>query len=538
VKRALAAVLLAPAAVLAAQFSVVRPTNFSGYDEWLYVSLASRGIVGVPYANRPLVFLWTVPGAFVLRDDLLGYFLAHASYLALAGVFTAWIAARLLPGAPLAALVAGVTATAWAPLDYMRLDTVVLTSYAGFTAAALGALVLFLEGWLQSRPLLALAGGALAALTVLGFEGTLPVLAAAPLLAWLLPGREPGAGRRWLRWAALWELGLLAAVAPLLAALATPGAPSYQTSALGLDLHPLRVLLRMLRQLRDHVAPLVSSAPPELREPVVALAVAVFAAAALLVWRVGKAAPPAEEPGRPALLRVAALGALLAGLGWVALSLSPAVRSPARAQVLSAPGVALLLAGAVAGAATLIPARARRAALVLFGAWVVAVGTGRTAAMQREWDAATYWPVQRDVLVQLTAAAPGLAPNTLVVLLDEAGAFPATFTFHHAVRTVYGEGVRGHVWAGEDFLYPARFDEGGVSVEPWPVIRGPWRSPSTRHRYDEVVVARMGSDRRLTVLDEWPAALPPLPPGAAYAPRARVRSGDPPPGRHILARVR
>ncbi|HEY7514047.1 MAG TPA: hypothetical protein VIC87_06195, partial [Vicinamibacteria bacterium] len=63
-------------------------------------------------------------------------------------------------------------------------------------------------------------------------------------------------------------------------------------------------------------------------------------------------------------------------------------------------------------------------------------------------------------------------------------------------------------------------------------IRRAWRSPVTRHRFDELVVVRHGADG-LVLLEEWPkdARLPPLPPGARYAPRERIVAGAPPAAR-------
>jgi len=62
-RRAIA--LIGIAAVFAAQFARVRATNFSGYDECLYLSLASRGITSFPYQNRPLVLPWHLPPALL-----------------------------------------------------------------------------------------------------------------------------------------------------------------------------------------------------------------------------------------------------------------------------------------------------------------------------------------------------------------------------------------------------------------------------------------------------------------------------------------
>jgi hypothetical protein len=62
---AAAAFLLALAAAL---FAFVRPTNFGGTDEWLSLSLLSRGIGSFPYASRPLNLVWALPGWSLFRQ--------------------------------------------------------------------------------------------------------------------------------------------------------------------------------------------------------------------------------------------------------------------------------------------------------------------------------------------------------------------------------------------------------------------------------------------------------------------------------------
>jgi hypothetical protein len=125
----------------------------------------------------------------------------------------------------------------------------------------------------------------------------------------------------------------------------------------------------------------------------------------------------------------------------------------------------------------------------------------------------------------------------MVVLLDEAQAFPATFTFRHAVEHFYRGRALGLVWGASDYLYPCRFTPEDIRCEPWDVIRSGWRTGPTRHRYDEVVVARLSRDGRLAVLDAWPAALP-VPPPAGYRPRERILPlGAPVPERSILRRA-
>ena len=343
-----------------------------------------------------------------------------------------------------------------------------------------------------------------------------------------------------LAWTAAWELGLVIAALPILLSLAGRGPAGYQyQSAIGIDPHPLRLFASVLHQYAFHLLPIVTTPPSELATRSAPLAAAVLAACFLAATRGTPAeAGPPDRAARSRLRRAAVLGAALAALGWIGLVLSPLVRTPARAQFLSAPGVGLLLACALGLLASRLPPRAWRLALLAAGAWIVAVGAGRTAAMQRDWDRTSFWPGQRGSLSQLTALAPSLAPNTLVVLVDESRSWPVTFGFRHALHFLYGEAVIGYVFRGHEFLYPARFAPDGIYCDPWPVIREAWRSPPTHHRYDEVVAVRLASDGRLGLLDKWPADMPPLPPGAVYAPRARIHPAAPPPSWRILERAR
>jgi len=138
-RRAVLSIALTIGAVALVQQAWVSPTNFGGADEWLYLDLSSRGILGVPYANRPLVLLWQAPPARLLPGDLRGFWLFTSLYFAATGALTAWLALRLLPGARALALLAGVATVAWAPLDTLRLDTVLIGGYAGFTLATVAA---------------------------------------------------------------------------------------------------------------------------------------------------------------------------------------------------------------------------------------------------------------------------------------------------------------------------------------------------------------------------------------------------------------
>jgi hypothetical protein len=517
---ALLATFLAIGAVAFLQQAWVSPTNFGGADEWLYLDLSSRGILGIPYANRPLVLLWQAPPARLLPGDLRGFWLFTTLYLAVTGVLTAWLALRLAPGKRALALLAGVATVAWAPLDYLRLDTVLICGYAGFTLAAVAALVLFVEGWHRKKFALLAAGMALALVATLGVESVLPVLAVAPILIGGGWRQDP---RRFGQWTLAW-MAVLAAGAGLTLGPLLLGWPSYQTGALGIDPSPLRVGGRVLQLAGMQIGPLLTSPLRELAVPAVPLTVlALLAGFAGL--RLAGGPPPDREPARKPIGFVLAVGVLLTVSAHATLALTPAVRTPARTQILSAPGFGLALAATIAAAGRLVGPRWRPVVAVALGAWVVAVGTGRVVAMQAEWDASrSVYPAQAATLSALTRAAPGLEPGSLVLLLDDSGGWPMTFTFRHALRYLYGDGVVGVVRGGADFLYPWRVTSQGIVIDPWPVIRGEWQVAPTLHPWDTILVVHRGADGRLAVLPRWPeGVLPPLPAGARYAPEGRIR---------------
>jgi hypothetical protein len=160
------------------------------------------------------------------------------------------------------------------------------------------------------------------------------------------------------------------------------------------------------------------------------------------------------------------------------------------------------------------------------------------AALQDRWDRETWWPRQRAELAQLVAQAPGFAPNTMIVLLDASRSWIVNFGFRHALHFLYGEQVMGTVWGAMPAGYPVRLDAEGAHSEPAESIRKPWRSPATTHRHDEIVAVRIDADRKVAILDTWPAELPALPPGARYEPRARILAVPRPEAARILERER
>jgi hypothetical protein len=498
------------ALVFGAGFSAVRSTNFGGYDEWLMVSLTERGIFDFPYANRPLAGLWAAPGALGLPATLDGYLVVQAAWLLLAGLVLVAIVRRLEPGAPRLAVMAGAFGATWAPLDPHRLNPLNNLPYSGAALAALLALLL-LAAWATGEGRLFLAGAAAFALVAArSHEAATGLVGPGGLLFLLALGR----GRRVAAGVAhgVW-VGLLAVLAAAVALpLAWSAGGSYQLSGLRLSLDPAGVLARVAQQLRWHLGPLLA-APPLWS---IRLGIAASAMAAAVA-----ACPAGDDVPRRRLAQLAAAGLGLGVAGWAPLLLTPSTVAPAKMQGFSAPGFGLMLASAVLFIVSLLPRRARLPATLALSGWLVALGTAHTLALQREWDERSAYPAQQRLLESLVSLAPDLREGTLVVLAGGQETFPATFTFHHAVSSLYAGRAAGLVHGGHDFLYPARFEERGIAWLPWPVVRKVWREPARLFGYDAVVVVR-SSVSGLTLEDRWPADLPAVRGSPAYEPLARI----------------
>jgi hypothetical protein len=517
-------------------FAPARATNFRGYDEWLIVSLLSRGILDFPHANRPLNLIWGLPAWAFFPDRFTGFLVFHVAWLGLGGVLTFLIARRLLRGHTDFAFLAGAFAIVWAPGDRSRLCSVQMILYSGSTFGALLATWLMLEAW--SRRRLALAAGAVAAgsTAVLSYEATLAPLSLVPLLLLVSGGaREP---RRLAVWT-LAVVGLLAAgglrfVMPLWT---DPERIAYQAQVAP-DFTPGPLAGRTLKQLRRHLAPVAQPLPTERSWPVVPIALAVFIAGVVAASRRTPRGADGQEqtsPSRAACLLAGGLGLLWAVASLLPFVLNPQTHGAERMQFLSTPGVAVLLAAIFFGVASFLSPRARLPAAALMGAWIVAGGVARTAALQVEWDAKSGYPDQRRVLIELTAAAPDVAPGTLLVVLGS-GAWPLDVTFRHAVHYLYEGRAVGHGVNALEFLYETRFETAGVRSVPRPVLHGPWRESPALYAYDAIVALREDKRGRMHLLETWPTELPPLPLGATYAPRARLRLGPRLPRLRILGR--
>jgi hypothetical protein len=149
--------------------------NFYGFDEWLILSLVSRGIVSFPYANRPLMLAWNLPRTSG-QNPLGAYYVLHGTYLALSGVVVFLLVRRLAPRRPGLAWLAGAFAATWAPRDRLRLDTIQMLAYSGFMVGMLLSLLLLVEWWRSAKWLALATGCVLALATARGYEGVFPLL--------------------------------------------------------------------------------------------------------------------------------------------------------------------------------------------------------------------------------------------------------------------------------------------------------------------------------------------------------------------------
>jgi hypothetical protein len=517
-----------------ALFSAVRPTNFIGSDEWLYLSLLSRGIVSSPYSNRPLNLVWGLPARWLFPDQLAGVLAVHAAWIGLGGVLVFFVLRRLLRGEMLPAFLAGAFTIVWAPSDSTRLVPAHMFIYSGCTFGVLLATWLALETWSRRRVLLAVGGLVAATVAVLSHEAALAPLALVPLLFLAGGGRrEP----RRLAVATLVVFGALGTLA-LRAALplwTEPERVSYQTQVQTADFRPARLAQRCLGQLRRHVQPLVERVPPGARAwPAVPLALAVFAVGLAACCRSERPSsrPSTDNSGRrePDAERRALVAVAVSGLLWAVLAYLPFVASAqthgaVRTEFLSAPGIGVFLGGAVAAVSSFLPRRFRPAVAGLLGAWVVTMGVLRTTAFQADWDAGSPYRDQRRVLLGVTSIAPQVVPGTLVVLLGRGQTWPLDLTFRHAIAYLYEGHALGHVPDSDALLYETSFEPGGIRSSPMPVIRAAWDEAPRLIPYESVVVVREDDSGGLGLLDAWPRDLPPLPSGASYVPRARILSG-------------
>ncbi len=501
------------------QFAWVRPTNFGGIDEWLLLSLFTKGILGMPTSHRPLVFLWYYPAAALAPNHLWAYHLVQALYLSACGWFTYLLARRLLPGSPFLAFLTGVFTLVWLPTDGTRLATVATIAYPACVSMIVLAMLLLLESYRRgSIPLL---GGAvaLAAVCLRSYEGVAGLAACAPVVLWLGGGR----GRRLWIWVGAWELPVLVSLAFVAWPVLVPGLEgSYQASVLGLDRGPLSILVRLAGFYYQHLSPLVISPPGSLASVAVPVAVVASVAGCGLVWRLGGGKPLGSEPRR-LLLGAALVGLLFAGAGYGPFALSSGIEGPHRVQLFGAPGIGLLLASSIGLVCTGLRPRWRPACALALVSWIVAAGTGATVALQEFWDYWSYYPAQARMLRGLTTRVPDVAPGTLVILAEPGWVWPAGFTFRHAVELFYDGRATGLAWRAQDLLYTTRFEPDGIRCEPIPPIRKGWGETTTMHDYDETIVVRPTGSGGVRVLDEWPDMLPPLPPGALYEPAARIR---------------
>ena len=169
---AAATALAGIALVFASQYSLVDPTNFGGFDEWLIQSLDRRGLWSFPHSNRPFQLAWNVPWVHLFPCGLTGYYLANGTYLASSGWLLFLLARRIVTDSTLAFL-AGAFCAAWAPLDMFRLDAATASIYTGVLLGALLTLLLFVTAVERESVSWLAAAGLMCFFTARCYEGVL-----------------------------------------------------------------------------------------------------------------------------------------------------------------------------------------------------------------------------------------------------------------------------------------------------------------------------------------------------------------------------
>jgi len=504
------------------QFSVVSATNFGGVDEWMILSLVSRNVVDVPYANRPLGLLFNLPAAMFPAHLLQASLLLHGHYLVLAGMLISLLLLRLAPEQPHWALLAGVFAASWAPSDLMRLNPIYSSAYAGVTAATV--LVLLLLGTSEGRWVSVMLAVGIAFVTTRVHEGPLPVLVIAPALLLALGVRLP---RRSL--AAYWGVMALAALVIGLPLLLSRAPAWYQNTVLGLYLDPMGLAARLAHQFRLHLGPLAATPPTALLRPRPVMTAIVLGVALSLLRSEGTAAPR-----RRRLAVAAATGLLGAAAAYSSFIVAANLWEASRTEFIAAPFIGMALAASIGLVADVVPPRGSLPVVATLGAWVMACGAARTSQLQDEWNGIGAYGRQASALEQMLRIAPDFRPGTLVMFIEGPPAWIGTFALHHCLDLVYGPHVAGCVSnARAHLFYECRETPEGMRHEPWPVVKDAWKAGSQTYRFEEVVVFKSDPSGHIRLLEEWPPELAALPADARYSPWQRiVATSSPPATRH------
>lgn len=515
-----AIVLTAVYAAFWVQFSVVSATNFGGVDEWMILSLVSRNVVDIPYANRPLGLLFNLPAAMFPAHLLQASWLLHGHYLVLAGMLTSLLLLRLAPERPHWALLTGAFAANWAPSDLMRLNPIYSSAYSGVTAAT--ASVLLLLGTSQGRWVRVMLAVGIAFVTTRVHEGPLPVLVIAPALLLALGVRLP---RRSL--AAYWGAMALAALVIGLPLLLARAPAWYQNKVLGLYLDPMGLGARLALQFRLHLVPLAATAPATLLRPRPVMTAIVIGVA---LWMLRSEAPAS----RRRLAVAAAAGLLGAAAAYSSFIVAANLWEASRTEFVAALFIGMALGASIVLVAEVAPPLARLPVVATLGAWVMACGAARTSRLQADWNGVGAYGRQTRAFEQMLRIAPDFRPGTLVLFIEGPPTWIGTFAFHHGLELVYGPHVAGCVSnARAHLFYDCRPTPEGMRHEPWPVLKDAWKAGATTYRFDEVVVFKADPSGRMRLLEEWPMELPALPAEARYSPRQRiVPASSPPATRH------
>lgn len=482
-------------------FSLVRPGNNLGIDEWAHLYRASQG--GLEYANRPLSLLPLVVLTPFLRTNPTAYHVVSISVWVLTA-FMVYLNVRLLaPERPIFAMVCGFVFLVyfqddfWIPLSFLMTADTLTNSL--LIHAALAAHFAYMQGdkfTLAQRTSLLVIGAALAVVSVLMREAGVPLLLGLPALIFVAQGKKDRA--RWVGLVVFCAATFAAALRYLLPILGI-GDGTYGSNMLQ-DFDVIRMARASLVQFTFAVDPFIERASVR---PVL-LTVAILAGWLIFCLLVLIKFLPEERRQTVKHHAVWIVGSLTAAwLGFSAFLPTTQAENLAHTHVLSKSGEAVLFASVIwlisDGVTHQLGRWGVRSAGVLYvmAAGVAMLWTQQTAIdrMGGTWDATT------DFMHSLAEQIPDVRPHTLIIYQQVPDPYETPFTigvtFQYAMRYFYEDRATGSITGDYTFGTFEVTDEGIRMTEYW--IEG-----EHLYAWDEIIVIGRDANRAVFVAQRLP----------------------------------
>lgn len=501
-------------------FSVSRPGNIIGGEEFLHPYLVERGTVDI--VNRPLalILLWLVEP--VLGFNPLGYYALTILIWAISAFLLFLIIRLLSPNRPLFALICAVVFIFYIPEDFWYfIMSTQTTDMLGSTLGVMVSLYAYFKftrvhrwEWLAAAAILAFA-------TLMIREAAAPILGGLPVIVFVLERRF----ERW-RWIglAIWSAAVLLAVVRYALPVLGISSANYPSSVYsGVDVGS--ILKATVIQARFAILPLFWPG----RERIFAVlpqVVLMSIIALLILFVLGRRLP--DEP-RTRLGEAAAwIGGSLAAAWLGVAAFLPTIYATRieRTQLLSKAGEAVLIVSVIWLIADLISMkwsglRSVGRAGVLY---VLMAGLAMGGYVQRQLDTfGATWENFSQIMTTLSDQVPNVDEGTLFVYIEHPNPYEAPFTagytFQFAIRYFYEDRATGlmpnEIHYGE---YEFRdegicFGEDSFGLQP------------RLYGWDEIIVIERDAAGDVVIVPTLPDALHTPERQAQYDPAARIREG-------------